>query len=148
MSNTNKQFKLHWGNALALSFILFGIFIGVLVVGTIRENIDMIEDNYYEAEVQYQGRMEEMQRVENLPSPPTMLQQNNQLVIYIPGEDIREAKAVFKRPDNAKFDFETPLEAGETILEDNAVLRGSWIVELSWMQDGLRYFKKLTHYQN
>jgi nitrogen fixation protein FixH len=138
---------MHWGNSIALVFVFFGIFIGILVVGTMRESTDLIEENYYEAEVQYQGRMEEMQRAENLIPPASLTQDSDRLIIFIPGTDLQNGKAVFKRLDNMKLDFEANLAAGETTLEGNGLVRGNWIVELSWETDGLRYFKKFTHYQ-
>ncbi|MCH8546618.1 MAG: FixH family protein [Cryomorphaceae bacterium] len=147
MTKKQSRFRMHWGNSIALVFVLFGIFIGVLVVGTLRQSTDLIEENYYEAEVQYQGRMEEMQRAENLNPPVSLTQNNNRLIIFIPGSDIQNGKAVFKRVDNIKLDFEAELVAGETVLEGNGLVRGNWIVEVSWETEGLRYFKKMTHYQ-
>lgn len=146
MSNNKSRFRLHWGNALALSFVFFGIFIVVLVVGTFRQTVDLIEENYYDAEVMYQGRMEEMSRVEALPELPSLTQQDARLIIFVPGNHVSEGKAVFKRPNNAKLDFEVPLSAGETTVEPLSLIKGSWVVEVSWVTDGLKYFKKFKHY--
>ncbi len=146
MSNNKSRFRLHWGNALALSFVFFGIFIVVLVVGTFRQTVDLIEENYYDAEVMYQGRMEEMSRVEALPELPSLTQQDARLIIFVPGNHVSEGKAVFKRPNNAKLDFEVPLSAGETTVEPLSLIKGSWVVEVSWVTDGLKYFKKFNHY--
>lgn len=146
MSNKKSRFRLHWGNALALSFVFFGIFIVVLVVGTFRQTVDLIEENYYDAEVMYQGRMEEMSRVEALSELPALTQQDAGLVIFIPGNDVNAGKAVFKRPNNAKLDFEVPLSAGETDVDASSLVKGTWIVEVSWETDGLKYFKKFNHY--
>ncbi len=146
MNKKPSRFRLHWGNSIALVFVFFGVFIGILVVGTMRQSTDLIEENYYEAEVQYQGRMEEMQRTENLATPPSLRQEDNRLIVFIPGSDVQNGKATFKRLDNMKLDFEADLTSGETVLEGDELVRGNWIVELSWESNNLRYFKKITHY--
>ncbi|TVQ76797.1 MAG: hypothetical protein EA358_08535 [Flavobacteriales bacterium] len=140
------KFKLHWGNALALSFVFFGIFIGVLVVGSFRESIDLIEENYYEAEVNYQNRMEELQRTANLDDRPSFQSGDGAHNLYLPFPEEVVGTALFKRPDNAQLDFEMPVKGGLNPIDLSAIIPGSWIIQLHWEMNGESYFQNITHY--
>jgi nitrogen fixation protein FixH len=147
MDTKQNKFRLHWGNALALWFVFFGIFIGVLVVGSFRENIDLIEENYYEQEIKYPGRMADMQRSMNLEQQPFLDKlDNGSLALVLPYSSEVRGKAVFKRPDNAKLDFNLELKAGNNIIESSLLIGGSWIIQVEWEMDGANYFQTINHY--
>jgi nitrogen fixation protein FixH len=138
--------KINWGTGIALAFIGFGIFIVTLVVGTFGERVDLIEENYYEAEVRYQSRMEEMQRTEDMAVKPEVIQNGKALTIVLPGKDNTSGKARFLRPDNATFDFEMDINAGENAVDIQKLLPGMWIIQLHWETDGESFYHKVTHY--
>jgi nitrogen fixation protein FixH len=147
MDTQQNKFRLHWGNALALWFVFFGIFIGVLVVGSFRENIDLIEENYYEQEVKYPARMADMQRSMNLEQQPFLAKADNgSLALVLPYASELIGKAVFKRPDNANLDFNLELSSGENLIEKERMIGGSWIIQVEWEMDGVNYFQTINHY--
>ena len=140
------KIKINWGTGIALAFIGFGIFIVTLVVGTINERVDLIEDNYYEAEVRYQSRMEEMQRTEDMAIKPEVLQSGKKLTIVLPGGDNTIGKARFLRPNNATFDFEMDILSGENTVNAQHLLSGMWMIQLHWETDGQPFYHKVNHY--
>ncbi|MCC5918202.1 MAG: FixH family protein [Cryomorphaceae bacterium] len=145
MEKKKKPF-INWGWAIVIAFIGFGAFIITLVVGTYGERVDLIEENYYEAEIRYQSRMEEMQRTENMAEKPHLVQEGKYLSIILPGGENTKGTARFLRPDNANFDFEVPVISGKNPVGTDKILPGNWIIHLEWETDGEIYYQKLTHY--
>ena len=44
---------MNWGTWIALSFVLFALFIGALVVVCVRQDINLVALDYYKQEIDY-----------------------------------------------------------------------------------------------
>ena len=48
---------MNWGKGVTIAFILFVGFIMFMVVGAFRENFDLVSDDYYLEEINYQDKI-------------------------------------------------------------------------------------------
>lgn len=132
--------KINWGTGIVIAIVLFIGFIMVMVVTMItdkRFNHDFVTDNYYKKELQYQGDINAMKNVRNLPEPITVEKIATGLQIKFPSElnpkEIK-GKVFLYRPSNKKLDFEMPISITNTYLlvPDKHLLGGRWNMNIAF----------------
>lgn len=142
--------KWNWGTKIALSFVLFGVFILYMVVQAFREDFDLVTENYYQEELQYQTRIQEK---------ANLLQSGDEIAIE-PGQDdvifrfpesFRNAKGTiyFYHPSKKLFDktFQVVLnDQNQQSINRDELVRGRYKVKVSWQVGGLSYFQEKELY--
>ncbi|MDA0193818.1 MAG: FixH family protein [Bacteroidetes bacterium] len=138
---------MNWGHKIILAFIFFGVFIITLVAVCVNEDFDLVSEDYYQQEIDFESRIEDVRNSNNLEKQPSMVFNANKrrFEIVFP-EDIRGTVAdgdiVFYRPSNSNFDFKQPLRLdglGRQLIDLEGKEKGLWEVELSWF-DGQKSF--------
>ncbi len=61
--------KLTWGTGIWAFYGLFVLMILAMVGMSIVQKIDLVTDNYYEEEVQFQGKIDKINRAKQLATP-------------------------------------------------------------------------------
>ncbi len=112
--------------------ILFMAFIVVLVTSMIKQNIDVVETNYYERGIKYQQEIDSREGAENLMSVS-----NDEHSLYLKTLNLQSVKGAvyFYRPSDMKKDFEVPFEmqSGELIaIPIDAIDKGLWNLKIKW----------------
>jgi len=131
-----KRFVFNWGHGMAVTLVAFGALIIGLAVGTFRQNIDLVEDDYAESEIRYQDRQLRAQRGQELETPLEIAKVGPEIVLRIPGslvESFDSAKVYLFRPEDQKFDrvYEAAFEAdGLMRIPTSDLLPGVWRVVL------------------
>ena len=78
--------KLNWGYKIAIVYLLFVAGIIYLVVQASRQNIDLVTENYYAEEIQYQERIDEKNNTQSLSAPLEINVQHGVLTVSFPQE--------------------------------------------------------------
>ena len=133
--------KFHWGHGVIIAFILFATLIISLVVGSIRQNVELVSPDYYAQEIRYQNRIEEIKNNQNLDKPAEIIAEKEQVVIKIfTANPI--GNVVFFRPSDATKDFSLPLNVQENsqIIPTQNLEKGLWRVKITWESDKKTYF--------
>ncbi len=146
-----KRFVFNWGHGMAATLVAFGALIIGLAVGTFRQNIDLVEDDYAESEVRYQDRQMRAARGNELETPLEIAKVGEEIVLRIPTslvESFGSAKVYLFRPDDQKFDrvYEAAFEAdGLMRISTAELLPGVWKVVLD-LDRPQGYYKVETLY--
>lgn len=139
--------KISWGHGVVIALASFIIFIlgMIFLFPNGQKNSDLITDNYYEEELQYQDVIDAKNRADKLAAKPELKIKQSGIYILFP-EDFNNTNTKFDfylyRSDDqnldvkkeftlsAKNDFEIPAKV---------LSKGNYILKLKWTTNKLKY---------
>lgn len=110
-----------------------------------QKNSEMVTDNYYEEELQYQDVIDAKKRADELQEKPVYSQDTNGIKITFPQENTTSnttVKFVLNRTDDQNLDIKksVDLDANHTFIIPAQVLKmGNYTLRLSWTKDKTDY---------
>lgn len=138
--------KLHWGHGLAIAlgcfivFILFLIF--VFPIG--KQNADMISNNYYEEELQYQKVIDAKNNAAKLAEQPVYKATAAGIMISFPKEikvDGDKVNFVLFRTNDSNLDVkkEIDLQHNVFLIPKKVISSGSYTLKIKWTENKIPY---------
>ncbi|WP_456437106.1 FixH family protein [Psychroserpens sp.] len=142
--------KINWGTGIVLAFIGFISFIMYFVISMHTDNKldhDLVTENYYKAELEYQNDINKEENSKNLASDITWQRTSEGLVISFPKDLKAEnitGKVFLYRPSNKHVDFESSISLSNynLLIPDNRLLDGRWNIKVDWKYNGKPYMYK------
>ena len=137
--------KLNWGTAVFIAFGLFMIFITALVVKTYQYKIELVSEDYYRQELQYQEKINKMNHVTDAHKITWNLDPDFLVLTYpkgIRGENLK-GKIEFYRPSDSSKDLIVPLyleEGGKQYIKKGLLTTGLYKMKIEWMVKGVDYY--------
>ena len=135
---------MNFGKAIVLSFVLFGLFIGVLVTVCIRQDVNLVSKDYYQQELAYQKKLDKINNAALLSQPPTITAEQGRVSIVFESTKGLEMGALkLSRPSNDRLDQEfklNPAAGNAQQFELRAWEPGLYRASLTWTSDGKEYF--------
>jgi nitrogen fixation protein FixH len=133
--------NFHWGHGIFLAFLLFGIMILSLVVGSMQQSIELVSPDYYADEIRYQNRIDAQKNNNTDKNPASLLLKNDTLLLKIAQENAA-GNVYFFRPSDSKKDFTMPLSLRDSLqfFKLGHLEKGLWRVKISWSSAGKDYF--------
>jgi nitrogen fixation protein FixH len=140
--------KFNWGKGILITVIL--IFLGVIAFFIYISNLDinLVEDNYYEKELAYQAKIDEMKNTDLLPEKINISYSPDQVKVKFPAifhDKQPQGTILFYRPSDPARDFNVSLQlsdSGLQIIEAGSLLPGKWIVKIDWSLDSVKYYQE------
>lgn len=136
-----------WGHGIVLALGSFMIFIlsMIFIFSRGMQNSELITDNYYEEELQYQKVIDAKNNADALPEKPVYSQNANGITIKFPAE-INNGNAKFKidlhRAEDRNLDVirEIPLNRDNAVFLPAAILaEGNYVLRVMWTKDQQDY---------
>jgi nitrogen fixation protein FixH len=139
--------KISWGTGISIVIILFLIVtIGQTIAIHVFIDYDLVEEEYYEAEIKYQSQIEKMERTNALPETlkikltsqfiefkfPSIFEDKTIggfINFYKPSNDLLDKTQVVKLNDENKMYFST-----------NELTTGLWKIKVNWEVGGIEYY--------
>lgn len=142
--------KLNWGTGIVLAFIGFISFIMFFVVRMNTNNKydhDLVTEDYYKAELEYQNDIDKENNAKTLISDITWKRTQEGLVVSFPKElkaEAIEGKVFLYRPSNKQVDFESSISLSDhnLLIPDKRLLDGRWNIKVDWKYNGKSYLYK------
>lgn len=142
--------KLNWGTGIVLAFIGFISFIMFFVIRMNTDNKydhDLVTEDYYKAELEYQTDINKEENAKDLASNITWKRTSEGLVISFPKElnaKQIEGKVFLYRPSNKQVDFESSISLSNhnLLIPDKRLLDGRWNIKVDWQYNGKSYLYK------
>jgi hypothetical protein len=137
-----------WPAGIIASFAIFIAFMMTIWFFYNSQRIDLVTQNYYERQIQYQGQIDRITRTRNLPEPVrlTYSSEQRQIEIQFPFQfqpEQVEGTVTFYRPSNSSMDYVLPIvlstERKQIIFTRN-LAAGLWRIKMSWQSEGLDYY--------
>ena len=143
--------KINWGTGIVIVIAAFISFIMYFVITMSTNNkysYDLVTDNYYQQELQYQKQIEAEKNAKNLIENVKLKHSEFGLTVNFPKDldyKMINGKVFLYRPSNKQLDFEIPISISKPYLlvPEERLLDGRWNIIVSWTYEKKDYlFKK------
>ena len=143
---------MNWGKSIVVVFVVFALFIGTLVTVCVRQDVSLVEPDYYKQELDYQKQIERSQNTALLTSKPEIRVVYNQLqVSFANFSQIEKGELKLFRPSDVKLDKTFSLQSSNSsiqIFDITTQQSGMYKASINWTMDGKEYFIEETIYLN
>lgn len=144
--NKKKNQVFHWGWGITLAILLGAGALIFLVVKSSQVPYDMVMEDYYEAEIDYEDNIRAQKRFEAMDTPFEVFQNEDVLILQFPLEclnkEITESELKLYRPASKKGDINIPLELdrdAQIMINKEELQEGNYILRGDWYLDDVRY---------
>ena len=143
---------MSWGWKIVIVYVGFVIMTLSMVFYFMGHKVELVEDDYYKQEIEYQSRIDKINNANQLREPLVMdLQRNEGLLSFkFPKEQVTagiEGNVVLYRPSNAQEDKELAIsvdsEGGQQV-SVAGMSKGLWKIKISWSAAGKEYYDEKT----
>lgn len=140
--------KIGWGKRIAILYIGFVLGIMTLVFAAIRQNYDLVTEDYYAKEL---GQDEKQRKIANAHALPERLKivpdfASGKLTLKFPA-DHTDAKGtvVLYRPSDKNLDQQIAIQLGSLSQQDIAtkdLAPGLWRIQVEWEAQGKPFYQE------
>lgn len=139
---------MNWGWKIALAYIAFVVLTLFMVVNSMRHDVNLVADDYYRQDLEYQQQIDRIQNTKGLSQPVHIALKGKELSLQMP-EDIDpfgvEGVVHMFRPSDYKMDRTIPIKLTDNrsqVISLDDFAGGLWKVKVTWKSNGLEYFKE------
>jgi nitrogen fixation protein FixH len=138
--------KWNWGVGITVTIIVFTIISLLFIYFAFNQDINLVRDDYYEAEVQFNEKLETIKRTKKLSEELKIKLIPNNISIQFPNEIEEEeitGTIFLYRPSDGKLDFDLPIEIDtlkKQLIPTNKMIAGQWKIQIEWSADTNKYF--------
>lgn len=140
---------MNWGTRIAIGYGVFVVFILSLVVMAFQQDFDLVADNYYEQEIAYQGRIDQMTNAKNDGQKVDIIKSeaNVQLAFSNAANDVKVH--IFRPSDDTKDIVmeEASVDSYITVPTDQFI-PGKYLVKVEWKVNEQTYYQEQTLFMN
>ena len=140
--------KINWGTGIALSIIFFTLISLAFIYFAFNQEVNLVRDDYYEAELEYNEKMETLNRTANLKDNVRVSLDNKNLSIQFPQEfdwEKIKGKVLLYRPSDRRLDRSYDIDLDSTyiqLIKKDLLSPGMWKVQINWSIDTINYFNE------
>jgi len=124
---------MNWGKGITIVIITFILFILAIVSFVVREKIELVDEDYYEQEVNYNSKMEHNNNTIEANAKPQI--QVDAQCVHIQFAASTQGKAFLFRPSEKKYDIKNDFISdadGKWDFCPDAFPSGNWMLILEW----------------
>ena len=140
--------KINWGFGITLSIIVFTLISIGLIYFAFNQKINLVRDDYYEAELEFDEKIEIVNRTSNLQEQLDInLVLNKVKLNFPPLSEYSGIKGniILYRPSDRNLDIIIPIELDSNYtqtLYTGKLVKGMWKIQVDWIADSLTYFNE------
>lgn len=141
---------MNWGVRIVIAFGAGVAFILFLVWKTMQVDIEMVESNYYEKEMAFNGKLQATANAKALSMPVTLEKNNGQIKLVIDSSTaaaITSAEVHFYNPASEKSDKKVGIAASQSgvyLFSTSDFDKGKYIAKISFTSAGKNYYTEET----
>lgn len=138
--------KIHWGAGLAVVFVIFAAGILVMVRISMKREVDLVSDDYYQQELRHQDQIDRQKRSNELPEHASVGVSPSAVSFRLPKAFVPESISgtlTFYRPSDRHKDFMVALKLDSTntqFIPTSSLQRGLWRVKVRWTHGHQDYY--------
>lgn len=140
--------KISWGVGIAVLYIGFMVVVLGTVAFSTTQDVNLVTEDYYEKELEYQNQLDKMNRANALPEKLEVKIVDNNIQIKYPSmfsPEFLTGTILFYRPTSGEEDFELPVQPDvhgvQTVLTEK-MSKGVWKVKVDWKASASEYFNE------
>ncbi len=138
--------KLNWGSGIAIVISIFTIAGLSFIYFAFNQDVNLVKDNYYQDEIKYQDRIEEIERTSQLSDKLEIKIDNGNILFSFPKNiNSRSIKGniLLYRPSDRRHDIFFPIELdslSKQIKSTDNLVAGMWKAQVKWNVDTVSYY--------
>jgi hypothetical protein len=142
--------KIGWGTKIAILYIGFVLLIGTMVTMCFNQKIDLVSDDYYDKELVFQNRINEMNNSNSLTENIKHQVDQKGVQLNFPKQFENEkisGEILFFRPSDNKKDFKVSIELNDNsqqFISRNSLSKGMYKMQISWKTANKNYYNEET----
>lgn len=137
-----------WPYGIFATLLVFACGLAVIAVTAVRQNMDLVRDDYYEADLRYQGQIDRLNRTARLADETAIEFHAAEQTIELrlpSGHGARQPSGSIHlyRPANAALDRRielAPDTTGAQRIDAREMVSGLWKLKLTWQVGGEEFF--------
>lgn len=138
--------KWNWGTGIVVSFVLFCSFIIYIVVQAFQLDVDLVSENYYKDELNYQQRINDRANLES-SGLSVKTNQTAELLAFSFPSDFKGAQGEihFYHPSREIFDKHFVLALDSENVQNvrkSELVKGRYKIKMNWTAGGKSYFQE------
>lgn len=137
--------KISWGVGITVSIIVFMLISVMFIYIAFNQDVNLVRDDYYEAEVKYNETMEKVKRTSALIDKLKISVIENNIQLQFPkiskSENIN-GNILLYRPSERNKDLSITIRPDSNYLQTintANMLSGMWKVKVDWTADSISY---------
>jgi hypothetical protein len=137
--------KISWGVGITVSIIVFMLISVMFIYIAFNQDVNLVRDDYYEAEVKYNETMEKVKRTSALVDKLKISVIENNIQLQFPkiskSENIN-GNILLYRPSERNKDLSITIRPDSNYLQTintANMLSGMWKVKVDWTADSISY---------
>lgn len=135
---------MNWGKSIIVAFILFAAFIGTLVTVCVRQDVNLVTQDYYKEELDYQRQIDRIAHTAMLSDKPSIKVEGGLLTIIYPDfARVQKGALQLFRPSDARMDKRFELQrttAHSQFFSTEGMNKGMYRARLRWTMEGKEFF--------
>jgi hypothetical protein len=141
----------NWGTKLFIAIVIFMSFIFVLVYLSAKNQIDLVEKDYYPKGLKYQDRIDEMSNAKSFGDSFFIERVANQVVVSHTILKADTGSIYFFRPSDNSLDMTyqfKPDTSGKVFFDVSKFKKGKYLVKVFWKESGKGFYIEKTFNYN
>lgn len=139
---------MNWGTRIVILYVGFVALIMTLVGMSMSQQVDLVADDYYQQELKYQQRIDDMKNTNELSHRVTSSSEGENFSLIFPEEFSNkkiEGNLHFYCEYDGNKDVKTPFTSEGNTFSMNAknISNGRYMLKLEWNTDGETYYQEL-----
>lgn len=134
---------MNWGKWIMVAFVFFAIFIGTLSFVCFRQDVSLVSATYYDEDLNYQERYDQLSNAENLAVKPLITVENNEMNLrYKNFGKIQEGTITIMRPADSSLDHSFTIHAQYDSIQRYSLpdaQRGLYKIRMQWSEGDKKY---------
>lgn len=132
-----------WGWRIALFYGTFVVFMIGMVIMSFRQDFDLVADDYYEQEIAYQGRIDQLTNAKDDQQKVKVSNADGMIKLSF-ASPAEEVKVHFFRPSDDTMDLKVEEASVESELSVpvGKFSKGKYLVKVQWNNNGKTYFQE------
>ncbi len=139
--------KFNWGHGIFVFFTIFVIIMLSVLYLSRQQNIDLVTEDYYAAELVYQDKIDQLNNSKSKGFEVKHRIEGKELILEfsksIDEGKVQNGEVYFYRPSDASFDYTQALTLdgqNELRIAENSLNPGYYIMKISFSIDNEKYY--------
>lgn len=139
--------RISWGKRIAILYLGFVALIVVLVVGSMRQDFDLVSKDYYAQEIAYQNTLDAGKNQASLSNPVGLFISAESIKLKFPVEfadKLMNTELHFYSPVNSSLDRKYYFKAhgDELVISRKELEAANYRLKISWAADTKKYYQE------
>lgn len=138
---------MNWGNKIVIAFICFAAFIGYMVVKAFQEDFDLVAEDYYAQEINYQQKLNKLSNAAEGNKEVIVKQVGEVIELTFPEQATGEIH--FYHPSRKIFDRKYAIDLSKENVHSvmkSELVPGSYRVNITWNSDQKDFYQQSSIY--